>query len=166
MVLNELHNDNKTYKAMPRKKLTENEKKMRGTYRPDRPGASAPDASALLTSIPEPPAKLDKIGAKRWYEVWGYLVERKRALRVGLPQIEQYCDYHVIATDCRDYIREHGAVMEYSNRMKGPSPYLKVLTQAESQMRQIEDRWGLTPKADAALPQAEPDEPEIDEFDI
>ena len=149
---------------MGRKRLSDDEKKRRGTYQPSRALTAKPGAA--LAEIPEPPAILGRIGAKEWYRAAAFLIERKRLNEVGLIQLERYCIAAEVWQNSAAEIQAQGAVITHSNGTQGPNPHVKVLKDASAEMRHFERAWGMIPATDAALPAPSDDDDDFDEFDI
>lgn len=149
---------------MGRKRLSDDEKKRRGTYQPSRSLTAKP--GGLLAEIPDPPAHLGKIGAREWYRAAAFLIARQRLTEVGLPQLERYCDAAEIYNTCLEEIRQEGPAITHHNGTIGPNPALKPLKDALAELHHFERAWGLTPAADSALPAPGDELAEPDEFDI
>lgn len=149
---------------MGRKRLSDDEKRRRGTFKPHRALTAKP--GGLLADVPEPPATLDKAGAEQWYRTAAFLIDRRRLTEVGLPQLERFCDAHEIYLACLAEIREKGPAIVHHNGTIGPNPALKPMKDALAEIHHFERQWGLTPAADAALPAPGEEEAEPDEFDI
>lgn len=143
-------------------------KKLRGTHRKDR-GVENEMQPAKVSTIPNPPDTIGAAGKEMWFTFCAEALSLNLLTKIGLPQIERYCDFYDIyevskglAYDKKGKVKP---VIELSNGAFSQNPYIRSMKDAAAEMKRIEDAWGLSPSSQTKIPARAKDE-EFDEFTI
>ena len=99
---------------------------------------------------PAPPSGLLKASREQWVAFWGSPVAKLVDLDSDMPALFRLFE---LVDDCSRYrasIRKTPFV-EGSQGQQVRNPYLKDLQTAQAELRQLEDRFGLSPRARLSL---------------
>lgn len=143
-------------------------KELRGTNRADR-GVQNEIQPELAEAIPDPPATLGKVAKDMWYTFCAEALRLQLLTKIGLPQIERYCDFYDIYVTSKENAYTKGGkvkpVIKLNNGAFAQNPYIKSMKDAAAEMKKIEDVWGLSPSSQTKIPARDAAE-EFDEFTI
>lgn len=115
---------------------------------------NASTSTALVLSDgtlrPEAPPNLLRIIRERWDIYWRS--ELARAVRdVHIPVVERLFSLYDERERAYRAVRKHGRVTLGSQNQMVPHPALKYIATCDAEIRQLEDRLGLSPRAMAQL---------------
>ncbi len=122
----------------------------------DRQRRNAPKALASVTALvpdvacPPPPAGLLKATQGQWATFWSSPVAKLVEAASDLPALSRLFE---LMDDCARYrtsIRQTPFV-EGSQGQQVRNPYVRDLQAAQAELRQLEDRFGLSPRARLSL---------------
>ena len=146
-------------------------KELRGTARADRVAKNEMQPE-LNKAIPSPSGGVGDDGKRMWWTFCDQLLKLGMLTKIGLTQIEAYCEYYDIWCDARAkcYDEKTGkrkSVIKLSTGVLAKNPYLKIMDEARKEMRYIEDRWGLNPSSQSKVSApADEEDPLVAEFDL
>lgn len=100
--------------------------------------------------IPDAPDGLLKIWADRWYHYWQSDLG-KAARMPHLPMVERLFFRYDERERAYRTMRKSGRLTYGSQGQLVPHPLLKYIDACDAEIRQLEDRLGLSPKSMAAL---------------
>lgn len=145
-----------------------NIKKLRGTDRPDR-GVENEIQPEQVNAIPTPPEKMGEHGKEMWYTFCAEALNLGLLTKIGLPQIERYCDFYDIYVVSKEHAYDRKGkikpVIKLNNGAFAQNPYIKSMRDAAAEMKKLEDVWGLSPSSQTKIPARSQDE-EFDEFTL
>lgn len=110
----------------------------------------AHDVAATPDGVPPPPEGVAERTAAQWAGFWGSPVAKLVDPVSDLPALERL---FLLYDDClqfRESIRKHPMV-EGSQGQLVRNPFVKDLKDAQAEIRQLEDRFGLSPRARLGL---------------
>jgi len=122
----------------------------------DRQRRNAPKALASVTALvpdvscPPPPAGLLKATRGQWAAFWGSPVAKLVDADSDLPALSRLFELVDDCTRYRTSIRQSPFV-EGSQGQQVRNPYVRDLQAAQAELRQLEDRFGLSPRARLSL---------------
>lgn len=122
----------------------------------DRQRRNTPKALASVTALvpdvacPVPPAGLWKVTREQWAAFWGSPVAKLVDSASDMPALHRLFGLMDDCTRYRTSIRQSPFV-EGSQGQQVRSPYVRDLQAAQAELRQLEDRFGLSPRARLSL---------------
>lgn len=109
---------------------------------------SLPGSGVL--GAPEPPAGLLEHTQEQWESFWGSPVARLVDRSSDMPALERLFELYDDCTRFRASIRANPMV-DGSKGQLVRNPFVKDLKDTQAEVRQLEDRFGLSPRARLAL---------------
>ena len=100
---------------------------------------------------PEPPAGLLKVTRDRWVAYWGTPVATLVDAVSDLPALERLFWLYDDLERSRRSVREMGHMIEGSKGQTVMNPLLRHMQTEMAEIRQLEDRFGLSPRARLSL---------------
>lgn len=146
----------------PRRKPADIEKKQGNPGRRSKKARAAIAAIAdeAPADISQPPADLDEIARPYWASAAAYLSDRGLLKGVEPDTLARYCEYYAMwramRSELRDGRRKSGLRLIYETNTKHGTmqrlrPQFRAMMECERELRNISDRFGLTPSTRAAL---------------
>jgi P27 family predicted phage terminase small subunit len=114
--------------------------------------AAAREVVATVTPIafPDPPSGLLKKTTQRWEAFWTSPVAALVDRTSDMPALERLFELYDDCDRYRTAIRKNPMVTGSQGQMVR-NPFVKDLKDAQAEVRQLEDRFGLSPRARLAL---------------
>lgn len=137
---------------MPREALTAQERWLRG-YDKKRP---APRPTTVTVGgekirVPAPPKHLSEHGRKAWRQLFKELYALDLVCETDMQAFEILVGSYDVWRLAQDAIAEHGVLVEDGRGGLRKSPALQVARDAATTFTRLADKFGITPKAAAAL---------------
>jgi P27 family predicted phage terminase small subunit len=149
------------------KKLTVEQHKALGNYKPSRHDKPAPEqpASNVMQGRPKRPSYLSDEAKREWLRLIPLLEQRGSLTPADASALTLHCEVWSRWLDCQRQLKKDGVVITVKFFSKAGEevtalkqhPCLKVAQQCESSLRQSLHSFGLTPAArERITPAAEP----------
>jgi P27 family predicted phage terminase small subunit len=127
---------------MSRRKSAE-EKKIAGTYRPDR--EPPPDLTVPLEKLPRPPDRLSKAGRAAWRRCGAAAIELGSLRHSDLDQLELLSASLGLAEECEQRIRVEGLTVTSGTGVTKSHPLASVMQAARRDAHRAMQILGLSP---------------------
>jgi len=126
----------------------------------EKAASGASVAPPVAEEVIVPPADLDPLAAPFWREASRWLMLTGRLKGVESYSLARYCEYYAVWRAARESLRDKrtrsGIRTTYTTKsahgtMQRQRPEWRTMLDCEREMRQLGDRFGLTPAARASL---------------
>jgi P27 family predicted phage terminase small subunit len=131
-----------------RPRISDEEKKRRGTYRKDR--AHDPVAFTVVKKVPAPPEMLNDIGKEVWKDVCTELINMGILQVVDINLVSMLCiemqHYH----ECQRDIADNGLIMTFETKygiVRKKNPAVDAANHHLKNVVTISSQFGLTPNS-------------------
>ena len=138
------------------------QKKLEGTFRPDRDKGTA-DPQGKLSSPPPPPEDLTGIAADIWNETTLYLTKNRILHQSDLPLLKCYCLSYQKYIRLTEYLQANGDTYTNAGLVK-LRPESKLRLSEFDQMSKLANLYYLSPRSRESMPPLE-GPPVLDQFD-
>ena len=151
---------------MSRKKVSDEEKILRGTFRADRAREKTITIRpGILTEMPKAPGFLGDEAAKIWKDLGGLLVEKKILDAADLLLFSALCTNAGLIIEAARSIKAEGFRKYLSDRNSQTSCALSALHKASASLVGLSNRFGLSPVDRARLIADKEDDEEAKEWE-
>lgn len=133
------------------------EKRMSGTYRPDRDGGKEDIEWGKLDAVPDPPEYFSAYAIVLWNVYCQELIERNDLCTVYLGSLEQYCYAIDLAQRAAEQLND--SMVTPSKANPAVSPHFRIWQQATKTVSEIGAMFGFSPKSRLNVPGTEKKSP-------
>jgi len=127
-----------------RKKLSDEEKKLAGTFRTDRIKNGI--EFSLLSNVPKSPTWLDAASRKMFIDIATLLISKNMLYESDIHLLAILAkELSVYEMSCQELKTKSKFVIETKSGYKQPSPWVAIRSQAQKNVREIGSLFGLDP---------------------
>jgi len=122
------------------------EKKLGGTYRPDRAKGAIEERFKPLTRMPKPPSELNDLAVEIWYDVGKQLLNAELFKAIDMVSFAMFCAEVGKWREAEQHIKDEGLTyIPPRGRLPKMSPWVNVSSMAFEKIRRFFGEFGLTP---------------------